>query len=1138
MIVRPDFSRTGAAMKADARRVGQQAGDETGRGFMARMTTHFGASGRTAAQSFAKGFSNDGGAFSRVIATMAAKTTIAAAALAATAPGVAQLTAALIPATGAAVALPAALLAGRVAALTFKAAVAGVGDAITKGITGSAKEAEKALEDLPPVAAKFARAVIALKPRLEDLRASVAGRFFAPLTDEVKPIADRYFPLLQRQAPALAGSMGRFGEAVAQAARRSNAVRAVSALFDGTRGAVDRLRGAVRPAGDAISALISSTAPLLPGMANGFTNITTKISGMVVQAAKSGRIVEIYRNAITTLRTLGQIFGNVGAIIGQVWTASNMSGGNLLITIRDLTGQARAFLASTQGSGAVTSLFQTLAALGQSIKTGLGAALPAVAQSIVIATPLMTQLANVAGRMVAALAPLLPALTGLTVQILTGLLPSIISLTTWLEQNHGAVAALAPVVLGLVAAQTAMRIATVASTVAVRAWSIAVGAAKVAQAGWTAVSWLASAPVHAHTAAMKLSRTTIGTWIGVKALELSAWARSTAATVASTAAVVANRIAAIAHAAAVGTVTVAQRLAAAATVAWTTVTVAATAAMKAVRIAVLAVNAAMRANPIGAVITIIGLLVAALVVLYQRNETVRRVVDNVWKAIRKAIENVGRWFTGTLVPSLRRALDQASAGMTTIRNAVERAWNFIRDKISAVARDVTTRFNAIKTLVTQTLPNSFRSGVDAIGRAWDGLKAKAREPIKFVVNTLINPFLSGFKRIAGVFGVDAPGPIGGFEEGGQIPGVPSSRDNRIAWLKNGQGKVISNIAVATGEFVVNAKDTAKALPLLRWINDGMKGGPAEATRRIGRPPVDRAGDGSDGGWAFAKGGLVGTLSDAWDIISNPKKLLTGPFEAGLKRIPGAGMVRDLLVGMGRKLISGVTKWISGKAGTAGGDVGKAQAFVKAQDGKPYGWANAGPGSYDCSGIVSSVYNVLKGKNPYSHTFSTGSLPGPWFDPGRKIGPLVAGWAHPGQRGASANVGHMAGMIGGLPFESTGSRGVRVGGAARRVTEFAHIGAARAQGGMVELRKVAKVAQADFGRVTLSPGANVIYNGLGRPEPLQAPPEPGTFGGTGGRMHPDDVAALATAIGGVLARALTGTVPATRVAARQAGRRPR
>jgi len=153
--------------------------------------------------------------------------------------------------------------------------------------------------------------------------------------------------------------------------------------------------------------------------------------------------------------------------------------------------------------------------------------------------------------------------------------------------------------------------------------------------------------------------------------------------------------------------------------------------------------------------------------------------------------------------------------------------------------------------------------------------------------------------------------------------------------------------------------------------------------------------------------------------------------------------------------------------------GAAGPFLRAQNGKPYIWASAGPYGYDCSGIVSAVYNLLHGRNPYSHTFSTSSLPGKWFPKSGIGGRLTAAWSNPGEAPASSTTGHMMGMVGGLTFESTGSRGVHLGASTRRLTDFAHI-AHFAAGG--------QVPTFDMGG-TLMPGLNTVYNGLGRPEPL-------------------------------------------------------
>jgi tape measure domain-containing protein len=504
---------------------------------------------------------------------------------------------------------------------------------------------------------------------------------------------------------------------------------------------------------------------------------------------------------------------------------------------------------------------------------------------------------------------------------------------------------------------------------------------------------------------------------------------------------------------------------------------------------------------------------------------VNKTTGVVWGAIKKTISDDVH-----AVKSVFSAIhDYISGPLSAVQAAFAKtsgiSWGIFRDMISTVWGKVKPVLSALGNFVKNTIPSAFSSAVTAIGKAWNKVEAVAKTPITFTVTHVINPLINGFNHVAKAFGTPTIDPIAGFAEGGRIPGTASATDNKWAWLRDKSGNVLGPAGLATGEFVVNARDTAKALPLLQWINDGMAGGPIEASKRLGRPLAKYPGDGSEG-WAFANGGLVGFLSDVWGAISNPAKLIKAPITAALDEIPGTGVVKDMVVGMGKKLISGLTNFLTGQSGGAvSGSVGAAQAFLRAQNGKPYVWASAGPGGYDCSGIVSAVYNILKGKPIYGHTFSTESAASFFPKPGPG-GPLVAGWSHPGESPASATIGHMAGNLAGLAFESSGSLGVHLGPSALPVEQFANIGHFN-RGGVIDM---AQIARADFGSVTLERGHNLIYNGTGQREPLST-------GGGANRMHPDDIAALAEAIGGVMGAAMTGSVPATRVAARQAGRRP-
>jgi TP901 family phage tail tape measure protein len=301
-----------------------------------------------------------------------------------------------------------------------------------------------------------------------------------------------------------------------------------------------------------------------------------------------------------------------------------------------------------------------------------------------------------------------------------------------------------------------------------------------------------------------------------------------------------------------------------------------------------------------------------------------------------------------------------------IKAAVSAAWNFLKPILAAMIDGFKNR-----------LVSAFHVAVDGIKRAWSIFKDVVKAPVVIAVRYVINPLIHGFNTLAHAFGTPTVAPISGFAEGGMIPGPASDRDNRWAFLRDKTGRVLGTAGLATGEFVVNARDTAKALPLLNWINDGMKGGgPRGAEQRIGRPMADMPGDGSEG-WAFASGGIVGFLKNvwnnvakpvkfvvksAWDAVTNPAKLLKAPLEAALRSIPGGPAIRGLLVGMGHKLINGLVNWATGAGGAGGASayggpitarLARTMSFIRAQDGKPYVWASAGPRGYDCC-IVKGV----------------------------------------------------------------------------------------------------------------------------------------------------------------------------------------
>lgn len=114
----------------------------------------------------------------------------------------------------------------------------------------------------------------------------------------------------------------------------------------------------------------------------------------------------------------------------------------------------------------------------------------------------------------------------------------------------------------------------------------------------------------------------------------------------------------------------------------------------------------------------------------------------------------------------------------------------------------------------------------------------------------------------------------------------------------------------------------------------------------------------------------------------------------------------------------------------GGSIPEVQSRIRGTTGHPYIWGAAGPGGYDCSGLVSAAYGALTGKGGFGgqRYFTTDTIGGSQgFQPG--TGAFTVG--------VSAGRGHMAGNLAGLKFEarSTAS-GLHIGSSALDVRSFA------------------------------------------------------------------------------------------------------
>lgn len=118
----------------------------------------------------------------------------------------------------------------------------------------------------------------------------------------------------------------------------------------------------------------------------------------------------------------------------------------------------------------------------------------------------------------------------------------------------------------------------------------------------------------------------------------------------------------------------------------------------------IALNAALTANPIGAVIAVVGALVAVIVVLWNTNEDFRNAVISAWEKIKETISGavaaIKTFFTETIPNAAQTALDwfhSIPEQMKEVgRNLLMGLWDGITDKVEWLKGKVTGVVDTIK----------------------------------------------------------------------------------------------------------------------------------------------------------------------------------------------------------------------------------------------------------------------------------------------------------------------------------------------------------------------------------------------------------------------------------------------------------
>ncbi|MCY9786827.1 phage tail tape measure protein [Nocardiopsis sp. EMB25] len=454
---------------------------------------------------------------------------------------------------------------------------------------------------------------------------------------------------------------------------------------------------------------------------------------------------------------------------------------------------------------------------------------------------------------------------------------------------------------------------------------------------------------------------------------------------------------------------------------------------------------------------------------------------------------------------------------TTFRTGVGVAVGGVKAAISTAVEGGRTALGWLRDGIGAT-KRAFDRGQEGIGKALDKIRSAAKRPVKFFVNDVYN---SGIRKVwnwvadkVGLGTIDKVTLPSGFARGGVLGGRSSWRqgDDQVIRARRGEGVAVSEAM----------RVPALRSELLRWNRIGVQGGTTALQRyAAGRAPqsgtAPRVRDLAQGaGYArggvlpgYAEGGIVdavssfgrnivtgfltGGLSGAVDEVAAPLvNIIKDKFgRTGIKGLPTRG-VEYLVGGLKDKIKS--FSWLEATNGGAADWVGLATAsrrlqaaaeWVDTQVGLPYQWGGGGNPSWDCSGFMAGIENVIRGLRP-ARRYTTMDFRGTRAPSGWVRGlrsPFEVGVVN----GSSARGSHMSGTLLGVNVESSGSAGVHKGTSARGASHsmytdrYGFAPVAYAVGGPGSQSTAGGGAQLYDDGGWLRPGYTMVENRTGKPE---------------------------------------------------------
>ncbi|MEU6597847.1 hypothetical protein [Streptomyces flaveolus] len=964
-------------------------------------------------------------------------------------------------------------------------------DAQTAGAAATNKTAD-ALAKLSPNAQAFVQAVLAQADAWRGLKLDVQDALFAGLSTKFSELSTAVIPSLRDGLVGMADNLNAMSVNAANAVIELAKTGQLKQMFDGLNEATSKL---TRIPGQIITALTQisiAASPAFEDLATAAGTAADHISQRISDAFKSGALEDSITNGIDLAKQFGQLLGDAFGTVGNIMKAAAQGGGDVLGSLGAVFSELRQITAMPEVQQALATIFQAVQSIASLFATTLGAVIEAVLPLLAALAPVVTELAedfapvliDLAQTLGEALTPIVDALLPVVQDIgdvIVGLVQGVLPL---LKPLGDLIAAIITAVAPLLSAVGDALVPLVAA-LAQGLTPVVAALVPIVQAFGQFLGQIAPLFPPIITALLPLIPPLAQLTVALLDLALQ---------------VITPLLPLIVQLATLFTTVLAGAItvlvpAITTVIGWiTTFTTAITDAVKWIVdkftwLYDVLVGHSIIPDLVNAIIGWFGTLWTKTKEIFT---TLKKGVVQIWTDLWTAVRTKWDTFSSGLKTAVTGAWNTLKNSVTGLKTSITTTWSGLWNGAKNTVSTIFTTINGKTSGFATGMKTAFTNLKNSLGTIWDGVKSKIAGPVRWVVDHVYN---SGIRKMWNTIAGKVSGSLTlpaislGFSKGGVVPGTRSDVDSVPAMLAPGE-RVLSNTEVDQlgGHRAIDAM-LGKDHPTKTGGNPSQQ----DEKRRY-QGPVQH----------FDSGGIVGTItSGAKGIFGGAvdwaKDLVIGGLKTAAQKainslvrplinmIPGGG-VGSLLKGLSNRTLDSMLGFLGNedKKAKGGPAVQRALSWAKSQSGLPYQWAGNGNPSWDCSGFMSAIESVIRGEKPHRR-WATGAFVG-------NNGP--SGWVRnlksPFMIGiTNAGVGHTAGTLAGVNFESSGGRGVHYGKTARGYNDPLFT----SQWGFAPATKY------DTGGL-LQPGATMAVNATRRPERILDAQQTAMFerlvnGGSGG-----------------------------------------